>query len=430
MKIPTILSITGFLMMLPVIGLAQTSTVTSSETVTVSPAQITVTATSPSTKCGVNSFSVSNECGLGVYKNVSVQCYDGYETNLGASESSCKTADTWNQGAKAACTNHCSNGGGSDAVSTEVPTPVIYPGETTEGGNAYLPINPSTVPMVEREWVSVCTTFPMLAQNYNEIILELKIQESDKQNTEILTRDLENLKKYTEDAKKICSTDPKMAWQVGAPPKGVESKPATATESKQVVATTKPVEIPRTTPVCYVSDDLMQKYSQLIIELQKTESDKTRAEEITKQIIELRQQISTQQKKCVNTAPQQQTSKIIQPASTIPQFLTENKPVVVAVDRCNEVAQWETKIAYYKKLSSSSDDELKKSGFSREEIGKILRELSLGIAKVKVQCTSQEKTPVITRAATITGSAFIAETVKPVVIESGQEIGTYYKARL
>lgn len=441
MRISTVLAIAG-LMMFPVIGLAQTSTTPVSpiqSATTVTSTQTTVAATSPSIKCGVNSFAVSNECGLGVYKNVSVQCYDGYETNLGASESSCKTADTWNQGAKAACTNHCSNGGisgttstggGSGTVSTEVPTPVIYAGETTEGGNAYLPINPSTVPMVEREWVSVCTTFPMLAQNYNEIILELKKQESNGEKTEVLTRQLENLKKYTEDAKKICSTDPQMAWQVGAPPKGVESKPATATESKQVVATTKPVEIPKTTPVCYVSDSLMQQYNQLIVELQKTESDKTRTEEITQQIIALKQQISTQQKKCVNTAPQQQTSKIIQPASTVPQFLTENKPVAVAVDRCNEVAQWEAKIAYYKKLGNLSADELKKNGFSREEIEKILQELSLGIEKVRAQCSGQEKTPVTPRATAVTGSAFIAETVKPVVIESGQEIGTYYKARL
>ncbi|MDO8553054.1 MAG: DUF6483 family protein, partial [bacterium] len=394
-------------------------------------------------------LKVCNECGLGVYKNVHVQCSDGSEITLGEA-TSCKPVDLWNQYAKEACANHCSSGGWggwSDFTSTpvacteylppkpspqpiEVPTPVIYAGETTEGGNAYLPINPSTVPMVEREWVSVCTTFPMLAQNYNEIILELKKQESNGEKTENLTRDLENLKKYTEDAKKICSTDPKMAWQVGAPPKGVESKPAATTESKQVVATTKPVEITRTTPVCYVSDSLMQQYNQLIIELQKTESDKTRTEEITQQIIALKQQISTQQKKCVNTAPQQQTSKVIQPASTVPQLLTENKPVAVTMNRCNEVAQWETKIAYYKKLSSSSDDELKKSGFSREEIEKILQELSLGIEKVKTQCSGQKETPVTTRATTITGSTFIEETVRPVVIESGQEIGTYYKARL
>jgi len=98
------------------------------------------------------------------------------------------------------------------------------------------------------------------------------------------------------------------------------------------------------------------------------------------------------------------------------------------MDRCNEVTQWANKITYYKKLSDLNDDELKKNGFLREEIVKILQELSFGIEQVKAQCSAQSRTT--TPSATITGSAFIAETVKPVVIESGQEIGTYYKARL
>ncbi|KKQ35371.1 MAG: hypothetical protein US50_C0016G0001, partial [Candidatus Nomurabacteria bacterium GW2011_GWB1_37_5] len=273
-------------------------------------------------------FAVSNECGLGVYKNVYVQCYDGYETNLGASESSCKSADLWNQYAKEACANRCSN--------------ERIPGTVFTGGE----------------------------------------------------------------------------------PSGI------STEVPITTVTTRPVEMAKATPVCYIGDNLMQKYNLLIIELQKSESDKVRAERITKEIIELKQKISTQQKECVNTAPQQQTSKSIQPASTVPQLLIENKPVAVALDRCNEVAQWETKIAYYKKLGNLGDDELRKNGFSREEIEKIIQELLLGIEKVRAQCTGQEKTPVITRATAITGSASITETVKPVVIESGQEIGTYYKSRL
>ncbi|MFA6278724.1 MAG: hypothetical protein WCS97_02780 [Candidatus Paceibacterota bacterium] len=435
MKILRILSVAG-LMIFPVIGLAQTSeiqatsiqsatTATSEKSTTpgVTSTQTTVAATSPNIKCGVNSFSVSNECGLGVYKNVYAQCYDGYETNLGASESSCKPADLWNQYAKEACANHCSNVGVSGTASTPVPTPIYYYKETTEGGNRYTPLGPSSVPIVEQEWVSVCTTIDRLTQNYNETVLELQKQEalSSEGKIESLTQTLKNQEKYMTEVKKACSTDPQRAWQVGAPPKETESKP--------VATTVKPVEIPRTTPVCYINDSLMQKYNQLIIELQKSESDKTRVEEITKQIIELKQQISTQQQKCINT-PLQQTSKIIQPASTVQQLLTENKPVAVAMNRCNEVTQWENKIVYYKKLRDLSDDELKKSGFSREEIGKILQELSFGIEKVRAQCGSQEKTPVITRATATTGSAFITETVRPVVIESGQEIGTYYKARL
>lgn len=420
MKRATILSVTG-LIIFPIIALAQISDAQVSTPTNIVAPQTTA-ATSPSTKCGVNSFAVSNECGLGVYKNVYAQCYDGYETNLGASETSCKTADTWNQYAKEVCANHCSNGGGSGAVSTEVPTPIFYYTETTEGGNRYTPLGPSSVPIVAQEWVSVCTTIDTLTQNYNETVLELQKQEalSNKEKIESLTQSLENLKKYTEDVKKVCTTDPQSAWQVAAPPKEIENKPIYTQESKEVTSTISPVEIPRVTPVCYISDDLMQKYSLLIIELQKSESNQARTEEVTQQIIELKQQIATQQKECINTAP----------APTASPITTENKPVAVSIDRCIEVAQWETKIAYYKKLIGLSDADLKKEGFSRQEIEKILQELSLGIEKVRVQCGSQEKTPVTPRITAITGSASITETVKPVVTESGQEISVYYKARL
>jgi hypothetical protein len=116
--------------------------------------------------------------------------------------------------------------------------------------------------------------------------------------------------------------------------------------------------------------------------------------------------------------------------STASPTVTENKPVVVSINHCNEVAQWETKIAYYKKLNNLSDDELKKNGFSREEISKILQELSLGIEKVRGQCDGRENTLTMPRITAITGSASIEETVKPVVVGSGQEISDYYKARI
>lgn len=399
----------------------------------------TTVATSLDTKCGVFSSVVSNECGAGVYKNIYAQCYDGFEVTLGET-TSCKPADLWNQYAKEACASHCSKGGGSGAVSTEAPTPIYYYKETTEGGNRYTPLGPSSVPTVEQEWVSVCTTIDRLTQNYNETVLELQKQEalSSKGKIEDLTRSLENQKKYMEDAKKICATDPQMAWQVGAPPKVMESKPIYTQESKPVTPTIKPVEIPRTTPVCYISDDLMQKYNQLIIELQKSESDKTRAELITKEIIALKQQITTQQNECVRNSPQPTPRIVPWPAPTLAPKSTptsqpieiKNIPVAVSINHCNEVAQWETKIAYYKKISGLSNDELKKSGFSREEIEKITQELSLGIEKVRGQCDGRENIPAMPKITAITGSASITETVKPVVIESGQEISDYYKARI
>ncbi|MDO8269057.1 MAG: DUF6483 family protein, partial [Candidatus Levybacteria bacterium] len=161
-----------------------------------------------------------------------------------------------------------------------------------------------------------------------------------------------------------------------------------------------------------------------------SESDKTRAEEITKQITELKQQIAAQQKECVNTSPQLTPTPVSRPVSTTSPIAIENIPVGVSIDRCNEVAQWETKITYYKKLGSLSDDDLKRNGFSREEIEKIMKELSSGIEKVRTQCSYQEKTPTMPGITAITGSAAITETVRPVVVESGQEISVYYKAMI
>lgn len=236
MKNSTILSIIG-LLMFSIIGLTQISSAEVSSvgeiTTVPAPAIPTITpstptpTTSPLKKCGVNSFGVSNECGLNVYKSVHVQCYDGYETNLGAVESSCKSSELWQQYAKEACANRCSIGGRMSITPISVPIPT--------------PITPPT-----------------------------------------------------------------------------------------------------------------------------------------------------------------------------------QRPVVVAVDICNEVLQWETKIAYYKKLNNLSEDELNKSGFRREEVGKIIEELSSGIEKVRIQCNNKNNTV----------PAPINEIVKPVVVESGPEISTYYKAKL
>ncbi len=286
----------------------------------------TTAVSPPQTKCGVNSSAVFNECGAGVYKNVFAQCYDGFEVTLGET-TSCKPAELWNQYAKEACVNHCSNGNGSGVVSEPLPqptvqAPVIHAGDDVGGGNRSTPLIPLP-PMSEQKWISVCYMSDKLMQQYNELILELQKVSSDKIKAEEIIRQIVALKQYIEAQEKACATDPQAAWQVAAPP-----------------------------------------------------------------------------------------------------TVSENKPVAVSIDRCNEVAQWETKIIYYKKLSGLGDADLKKEGFSREEIEKITQELSSGIEKIRVQCSGQEKAPAIT------GSAAITEAVKPVVTESGQEISVYYKARI
>ena len=273
-------------------------------------------------KCGVNTFIVNNECGVGAFKSAYVQCYDGYETTLGNDWTSCKSSENWQQYAKEACVNRCSFVKETNTVSKPLP----------------------------------------------------------------------------------------------------ESMPA-----------------PKPISACYISDSLMQEYDRLILELQKAESDKVKAEEITQKIIALKQEIAKQQKECMN-ASQPQPTAVSQPVPLAPPMAIESKPVAVPIDRCNEVSQWENKIAYYKKLSGSNDVDLKKDGFSREEIEKILQELSVGLEKIKAQCSNQtrlrqgfdgqEGETIAAPGSAATGATSVAETVKPVVVESGQEISDYYKDKL
>src|SRR3989338_4253740 len=186
-----------------------------------------------------------------------------------------------------------------------------------------------------------------------------------------------------------------------------------------------PMPAPKLISICYISDTLMQEYDRIILELQKAESDMVRAEEITKKIIALKQEISKQQKECANIPQPKPTSKPVPLAPPI----AINKPIAVSINRCNEVTQWENKIVYYKKLNCLDDADLKKEGFARDEIEKILQDLSLGLEKVKTQCSNQSGT-ITAPGAALSGSVSVTETVKPVVVESGQEISAYYKTKL
>lgn len=262
-------------------------------------------------KCGVNTFVVNNECGVGAFKNAYVQCYDGYETTLGDA-TSCKSSETWQQYAKDVCANRCSTGKEQNAMPKPLPVPT-----------------------------------PAL----------------------------------------------------------------------------KPIS------VCYMSDNLMQEYDRLILEMQRSRYTKEGLEEVTKKIIALKQEIEKQQKECANASQPKPTTTSRPVPLAPPIAINIDKPVAVSIDRCSEVTQWENKISYYKKLSGLSDADLKKEGFSREEIEKILQDLSLGLKKVKTQCSNQSGTITAPRAATAS-SLSSAESVKPVVVESGQEISAYYKTRL
>lgn len=57
-------------------------------------------------KCGVNTFSVSNDCSSGGFRNVYWQCYDGYEVKR-VDDVSCRPSETWQEKARASCKNRC-----------------------------------------------------------------------------------------------------------------------------------------------------------------------------------------------------------------------------------------------------------------------------------------------------------------------------------
>lgn len=59
-------------------------------------------------KCGVNTFSLSNQCGIGVFKSIYFQCYDNYEQKEGG-EGSCKSSDVWKKYAESICLKRCSS---------------------------------------------------------------------------------------------------------------------------------------------------------------------------------------------------------------------------------------------------------------------------------------------------------------------------------
>lgn len=481
MKIVTILFIVG-LSAFPVIGLAQIPEipVSSNQSATTPTAQQAAPVFSPKEiatpiKCGVLNFEIGRECGDGMYRRSYIKCYDDYEPIMG-DDSSCKSAEVWNQNAKDACINRCSN----NTQSLQPPiTPVTPETAAPASEKPLMPAIPETpIPALASTPITPEVFSPAIAATspnakcgvntfkvYNECGAGVykNVYARCYDGFEVTLGETTSCKPadlWNQYAKETCANrcfSRNGSEAVSMPPR---SQPA---ESTPIIYNTgndagggnrstplkplSPMPAPaRWISVCSISDNLMQRYNELIAELQKQEvkSDKTKTEGLTREIGNLKQYIEAQKKVCAENpqtawqvaAPpigtENKPSAAIgnKPAEIKPVAMTENIPAAVAIDRCNEAAQWEAKIAYYKKLGNLRDDDLKKEGFSREEIEKILQELSLGIEKVRAQCGGQNNISAMPRGAAITASAFIAETVKPVVVESGQEISVYYKARI
>ncbi|MFA5084306.1 MAG: hypothetical protein WC475_02910 [Candidatus Paceibacterota bacterium] len=306
------------------------SSVSAPNTTTTKTTTTTNTTINAAAKCGVNSFSVSNECGVGVFKNSYVQCYDGYIENQGG-ESSCKPSSLWQEYARNICAKRC-------AAATN----------TTAGS-------------------SVSGTGSSVEQN--------------------------------------------------TPATSIK---AVSPETPAAMAT------PQVISVCYIDDNLTKQYDAVLSELKAAQAngDQTRSDIATKKILELRQQISASKERCNAATTQSQSSTAVKPAPAI----SSATATAVAINRCDEVKQWQEKIAYYQNLNALSDEDLKnKSGFSRDAIKDTLAELGAGIERVREQCNLQTATG---SASNALSQAIIAEPVKPVAVQSAQEINTYYKAKI
>ncbi len=157
---------------------------------------------------------------------------------------------------------------------------------------------------------------------------------------------------------------------------------------QQTTQNTPPTIATTTSNRCIISDKLMEEYSKLIMELKEAESEgnKEKVTEKTNKVIELKHEIAKTQQECMKKVPM----------STAEKSLTE-KPSVISsgtVDKCSLIEHAESKYAHYKEFYSLSDEELKKKGYqSREEIGRVLKEISDEIIRLKKECGKDVKIP-------------------------------------
>ncbi len=209
---------------------------------------------------------------------------------------------------------------------------------------------------------------------------------------------------------------------------GGQNVPITSTKAvpQEIPATTV---APQVISVCYIGNDLMKQYDALLSELRVAQAngDKEKSDAITQRILELKKQITASKERCNTATTKPQPPTTTQSAPTIAPT-TATVPMPVKINRCAEVENWGQKISYYEKLKNLSDSDLQKEAAkSRKEINDIVAELIAGLQKVKEQCNLQTATGSVSSASS---RAIIAEPVKPVAVQSAQEIDTYYKAKI
>ncbi len=166
----------------------------------------------------------------------------------------------------------------------------------------------------------------------------------------------------------------------------------------------------------------MDEYNNLLVDLKNAEvkADKQKEDAITNKITSLKKTIG-------------QNCAVIPVTAVIPQPHNHD---ATPLNQCAELDQWQNKIDYYNKLAGQSDEVIKKeNNFSREEINKILSDLNKSYGEIKDKCGVKAGAGggagrAVTAPTATSQSSVAVEPVNPVAPISGEEINTYYKAKL
>ena len=192
--------------------------------------------------------------------------------------------------------------------------------------------------------------------------------------------------------------------------------------------TSKTYNVPNTAlPACYIGDDLMKQYDTLISELQDVQkgNDSEKGNLVTQKIIELKKEISASKTNCgvgsATSAVRPQSPAINAPEGTKGQIISSGS---VQMSKCEEAMRWREKIAYYTKIAGLPDADLEnQTNLSKDDIKNTLAKLAEGLRAIENACNS----------ATAGGTAtqqVIGEPVRPIGVQSAEEIRTYYKAKI
>jgi hypothetical protein len=235
---------------------------------------------------------------------------------------------------------------------------------------------------------------------------------------------------WQEYAKSVCAnrcgtvTQPIPSTSSGQPGVSAVTRVPAATPT----AVSQPVPLAPPIAICEISDASSKEYDVLISELQKAESsgDKAAADEITRKITALKQEIARERQNCQTTVVPQTGTQAISASAAAPTAVSAG-----TIDRCAEVKQWENKITYYEKLAESDESVLKNEyGLFADDVKKILSDLETGLEKVKTQCAGQNSLSASGGGEAVALPQAIAEPVMPVAIQSAGEINDYYKEKI